>query len=46
MSNAADALFGNVDDTIREAVQMVVDRKLNPETFTETCRAGLNAIFT
>jgi hypothetical protein len=46
VSNAADALFGNVDDTIREAVQMVVDRKLNPEAFTETCRAGLNAIFT
>ncbi|MGA2264177.1 MAG: GSU2403 family nucleotidyltransferase fold protein [Acidobacteriota bacterium] len=45
VSNAADALFGDTDDTIREAVQMVVGRKLSPEALTETCRAGLKAIF-
>jgi len=43
--HAADALFGDTDDTIREAVQMVVGRKLSPEALTETCRAGLQAIF-
>jgi len=45
VSNAADALFGHVDDTVREAVQMVVGRKLSPEEFTETCRAGLKQSF-
>jgi len=45
VSSAADALFGGVDDTIREAAQMAVGRKLSPETLTETCRAGLKAIF-
>jgi len=45
VSNAADTLFGRVDDTIREAVQMVAGRKLHPEALTETCRAGLEAIF-
>jgi hypothetical protein len=45
VSKAAEALFGDVDDTIREAVQMVVGRKLSPQALTETCRAGLNAIF-
>lgn len=44
VSNAADALFGHVDDTVREAVQMVIGRKLSPEALTETCRAGLKAI--
>jgi hypothetical protein len=44
VSNAADALFGHVDDTVREAVRMVVGRKLSPEALTETCRAGLKAI--
>jgi hypothetical protein len=45
MSNAADALFGAVDDSIREAVQTVVGRRLSPEALTETCRAGLKAMF-
>jgi hypothetical protein len=45
VSNAADARFGAVDDTIREAAQMVVGRKFSPEALTETCRAGLKAIF-
>jgi hypothetical protein len=45
VSSVADALFGGVDDTIREAAQMAVGRKLSPETLTETCRAGLKAIF-
>ena len=44
VSNAADALFRDVDDTIREAVQMVVNRKLTAEALIETCRAGLKAI--
>jgi Na+-transporting NADH:ubiquinone oxidoreductase subunit NqrC len=44
VSNAADALFRDVDDTIREAVQMVVNRKLTAESLIETCRAGLKAI--
>jgi hypothetical protein len=44
VSNAADALFGKVSDTIREAVRMVVGRNLSPEALTETCRAGLRAI--
>ena len=45
VSNVADARFGAVDDTIREAAQMVVGRKLSPEALTETCRAGFKAIF-
>ena len=45
VSSAADALFGGVDDTIRDAAQMAIGRKLIPETLTETCRAGLKAIF-
>jgi len=32
------------DDTVREAVQMVVGRNLSPEALTETGRAGLKAI--
>jgi len=45
VTSAADALFGDVNDTIREAAQMALGRKLSPETLTETCRAGLKAIF-
>jgi hypothetical protein len=40
----AVALFGHVDDTVLEAMQTVVGRKLSPEALTETCRAGLKAI--
>lgn len=45
VSNAAVTLFGDVSDTIREAVQMVPGRKLSPETLTQTCRVGLKTIF-
>jgi len=44
LSNAADARSVDMDDTIREAVQMVVGRKLSPEALTETCRAGWKGI--
>jgi hypothetical protein len=43
VSNAAAALFGHLDDTVREEVQMVVGRKLSPEALTETCRAGVES---
>jgi hypothetical protein len=43
--NAADALFGDVKDTVREAVIMATRRGLTGDAFIETCRAGLKAIF-
>jgi hypothetical protein len=45
VTSAADSLFGDVNDMIREAAHMVVGRKLSPEALAETCRAGLRAIF-
>ena len=44
LTGAADGLFGNVDDTIREAVLMATGRKLSPERLAETSRAGLKEI--
>ena len=44
IANASEALFGRVNDTIREAVLMAGER-LNAEAIIETCRAGLKAIF-
>ncbi len=44
VANAAKALFGSVNDTVREAVLMAGGR-LDAEALIETCRAGLNAIF-
>jgi hypothetical protein len=44
LQNAPDALFGKVNDTVREAVLMA-GRRLNAEALIETCRAGLKAIF-
>lgn len=43
--NAAEALFGSVNDIVREAVLMATGRKLAAEALVETCRAGLKAIF-
>lgn len=43
VSNAAVALFGHLDDTVREAVQMVVGKKLSPDALTETCRARVES---
>jgi hypothetical protein len=45
LTGAADGLFGNVEDTIREAVLMATGRKLSPERLAETARAGLKEIF-
>jgi hypothetical protein len=45
LTGAADRLFGNVEDTIREAVLMATGRKLSPERLAETARAGLKEIF-
>jgi hypothetical protein len=44
VGNAAEALFGSVNDTVREAVLMAGGR-LNAEALIETSRAGLKAIF-
>ena len=45
LGSAADRLFGNVDDTIREAALMAVGRRLSPERLAERARAGLREIF-
>lgn len=45
LESAADRLFGNVDDTIREAALMAVGRRLSPERLAERERAGLKEIF-
>jgi len=43
-ANAAEALFGSVNDTVREAA-LVARGRVNAEAFIETCRSGLKAIF-
>jgi hypothetical protein len=43
--DAADAFFGSMNDTVREAVRMAAGRRLAAEALIETCRAGLKAIF-
>jgi hypothetical protein len=45
LSEAADELFGKINDTIREAARMATGRQLNVEAFAETSRAGLKEIF-
>jgi Nucleotidyltransferase len=45
LEGAADALFGKVDDTIREAALMAAGRKLTPERLAETAQAGLKELF-
>jgi hypothetical protein len=45
LTGAADGLFGNVDDTVREAVLMATGRRLSAERLAETLRAGLREIF-
>jgi hypothetical protein len=42
---AADALFGKVDDTIREAALMAAGRRLSPERLAEKAQAGLKEVF-
>ncbi len=45
IEQAAERLFGKVDDTIREASLVATGRKLRPEQLAETARAGLAEIF-
>jgi hypothetical protein len=45
LSGAANALFGKVNDAIREAARMAAGRTLRPEALAETSRDGLKEIF-
>jgi hypothetical protein len=45
LEQAADRLFGSVDDAIREADLMATGRRLGPDRLAETARAGLVEIF-
>jgi len=45
LAQAAERLFGKVDDTIREASLMASGRRLSAERLAETARAGLQEIF-
>jgi hypothetical protein len=45
LEQAADRLFGKVDDTIREASPMATGRTLSPKRLAETAGAGLKDIF-
>jgi hypothetical protein len=45
LEQAADRLFGKVDDPIREASLMATGRTVNPQRLAETAQAGLKEIF-
>lgn len=45
LANAAEAMFGSVNDNIRESALMAKGRNLNGEVMIESCRAGLKEIF-
>ncbi|MFI5094576.1 MAG: hypothetical protein ACHQIK_14140, partial [Candidatus Acidiferrales bacterium] len=45
LTKARDALFGNVNDTIREAALRASRRKVCAKSLAETCHAGLKEIF-
>jgi hypothetical protein len=45
LSGAANALFGKLNDAIREAARMAAGRTLTPEALAETSRDGLKEIF-
>jgi len=45
IQRAATDLFGGVNDSIRDAAQMTVARKLSPEAVRERCHFGLTRIF-
>jgi hypothetical protein len=45
LANAAEAMFGSVNDNIRESTLMAKGRNLNGEVMIESCRAGLKEIF-
>jgi Nucleotidyltransferase len=45
VEKAADVLFAEVDDTIREAARIALGRKLTPESIRELCSYGWNQLF-
>jgi hypothetical protein len=45
VEKAADVLFAEVDDTIREAARIALGRKLTPESIRGFCRYGWNQLF-
>ena len=45
IEQAADVLFAEVDDTIREAARIATGRNLTPESIREVCRYGWNLLF-
>lgn len=45
LEQAADKLFGKVDDAVREASRMASGRRLSPERLAETTLAGLREMF-
>ncbi len=45
IEKAADVLFAEVDDTIREAARIAVGRNLTAESIREACSYGWNQIF-
>ncbi len=44
LERAVNAVFGEVTDSIRGAVQVAEGRRLTPEAIRETCHAGLSEI--
>ena len=44
LERAVNAVFGEVTDPIRGAVQVAEGRRLTPEAIRETCHAGLSEI--
>lgn len=45
LEEAAERLFGKIDDTIREAALMAAGRELSLERLAETAQAGLKEVF-
>jgi hypothetical protein len=45
IEKAADVLFAEVDDTIREAALIAAGRNLTPESIREVCNFGWKQLF-
>jgi hypothetical protein len=45
VERAPENLFGEMNDTVREAARMANSRGLSPEAILETCNVGLKGIF-
>ena len=45
VENAADALFGEMSDPVREASRIAQDRALSPEAIREVCSFGFQQVF-